>query len=127
MNVVDNMIVPARRADEDAASSVKTVRKALAILDAFAAAEMPLSVAEVAIRAGVTRPTAHRLARTRPCPSRSGTSRADRRRQAIQIRRDGAGQKWYKTVECHGSKIMGIHDLGQRGRGRPPRRPRRRA
>jgi DNA-binding IclR family transcriptional regulator len=43
---------------------VKTLRKALAILDAFALAEHPLSVAEVAVRADVTRPTAHRLVQT---------------------------------------------------------------
>jgi IclR family pca regulon transcriptional regulator len=43
---------------------VKTLRKALAVLDAFAATGQPLSVAEVAVRAGVTRPTAHRLVQT---------------------------------------------------------------
>jgi DNA-binding IclR family transcriptional regulator len=45
-------------------SAVKTLRKALAILDAFAEGGHPLSVAEVAVMAGVTRPTAHRLAQT---------------------------------------------------------------
>jgi DNA-binding IclR family transcriptional regulator len=53
-----------RRSDESDLSAVKTLRKALAILDAAAAAERPLTVAEVAIRAGVTRPTAHRLIQT---------------------------------------------------------------
>jgi DNA-binding IclR family transcriptional regulator len=50
--------------DENDGSAVKTLRKALTILDAFASAEMPLTVAEVAIRSGVTRPTAHRLVQT---------------------------------------------------------------
>jgi DNA-binding IclR family transcriptional regulator len=53
-----------RRSDESDLSAVKTLRKALAILDAFAAAERPLTVAEAAVRAGVTRPTAHRLIQT---------------------------------------------------------------
>lgn len=53
-----------RRTDEGDLSSVKTLRKALAILDAFAVAERPLSVADVAVRAGITRPTAHRLIQT---------------------------------------------------------------
>lgn len=43
---------------------MKTLRKALSILDAFADAEHTLSVAEAAARAGVTRPTAHRLVQT---------------------------------------------------------------
>jgi IclR family acetate operon transcriptional repressor len=50
--------------EDSGLSAVKTLRKALAVLDAFAAAENPLSVAEVALRAGVTRPTALRLAQT---------------------------------------------------------------
>lgn len=54
----------AKKRDESALSAAKTLRKALAILDAFASAERPLSVAEVAVRAGVTRPTAHRLVQT---------------------------------------------------------------
>ncbi len=53
-----------RKSEETDLSAVKTLRKALAILDAFAAAERPLTVAEVAVRAGVTRPTAHRLIQT---------------------------------------------------------------
>jgi IclR family KDG regulon transcriptional repressor len=52
------------RNDETDGSAVKTLRKALTILDAFASAEMPLTVAEVAIRSGITRPTAHRLVQT---------------------------------------------------------------
>jgi DNA-binding IclR family transcriptional regulator len=54
----------AKKAEDADLSAVKTLRKALAILDAFAAAERPLTVAEVAVRAGVTRPTAHRLIQT---------------------------------------------------------------
>jgi DNA-binding IclR family transcriptional regulator len=53
-----------KKADDADLSAVKTLQKALAILDAFAAAERPLTVAEVALRAGVTRPTAHRLIQT---------------------------------------------------------------
>lgn len=53
-----------KKLDESSLSAVKTLRKALGILDAFALAERPLSVAEVAVRAGVTRPTAHRLIQT---------------------------------------------------------------
>ncbi len=60
VEVVDS----AKKRDESALSAAKTLRKALAILDAFAVAERPLSVAEVAVRAGVTRPTAHRLVQT---------------------------------------------------------------
>jgi IclR family KDG regulon transcriptional repressor len=52
------------KTDDADLSAVKTLQKALVILDAFAAAERPLTVAEVAIRAGVTRPTAHRLIQT---------------------------------------------------------------
>jgi DNA-binding IclR family transcriptional regulator len=52
------------KGDDADLSAVKTLKKALNILDAFAAAERPLTVAEVAIRAGVTRPTAHRLIQT---------------------------------------------------------------
>jgi DNA-binding IclR family transcriptional regulator len=64
MTAVPRTELPSRRAEESDSSAVKTLRKALAILDAFAAAETPLTVAEVAIRAGVTRPTAHRLVQT---------------------------------------------------------------
>jgi len=53
-----------KRVDDSSLSAVKTLRKALAILDAFPSAERPLSVAEIAVRAGVTRPTAHRLVQT---------------------------------------------------------------
>ena len=53
-----------KKTDDADLSAVKTLRKGLAVLDAFAAAERPLTVAEVAIRAGVTRPTAHRLIQT---------------------------------------------------------------
>lgn len=64
MSALPETLIPIRRRTENDASAVKTLRKALAILDAFAAAEIPLTVAEVAIRAGVTRPTAHRLVQT---------------------------------------------------------------
>jgi DNA-binding IclR family transcriptional regulator len=53
-----------KRPEDADLSAVKTLRKALTILDAFAAAERPLTVAEVAIMTGITRPTAHRLVQT---------------------------------------------------------------
>jgi DNA-binding IclR family transcriptional regulator len=52
-----------RPGDNDLAA-VKTLHKALALLDAFAVAERPLTVAEAAGRANITRPTAHRLIQT---------------------------------------------------------------
>ena len=56
--------LPLRKPEDSDLSAVKTLRKALTILDAFAGAERPLTVAEVAIMTGMTRPTAHRLAQT---------------------------------------------------------------
>jgi IclR family acetate operon transcriptional repressor len=53
-----------KQLDDSRLYAVKTLRKALAILDAFAVAERTLSVAEVAARTGLTRPTAHRLVHT---------------------------------------------------------------
>jgi DNA-binding IclR family transcriptional regulator len=53
-----------RKPEESDLSAVKTLRKALTILDAFASSERPLTVAEVAIMTGITRPTAHRLVQT---------------------------------------------------------------
>lgn len=64
MNTAIGKDAATRRAEEKDTSAVKTLHKALVILDSFAAAEMPLTVAEVAIKAGVTRPTAHRLVHT---------------------------------------------------------------
>lgn len=46
------------------ASAVKSLRKALSILDAVAASDRPVSVAEIALQAGIARPTAHRLIQT---------------------------------------------------------------
>jgi DNA-binding IclR family transcriptional regulator len=45
-------------------SAVKSLRKALTVLNAVAAAERPLTVAEIALRAGIARPTAHRFVQT---------------------------------------------------------------
>lgn len=53
-----------KKLDDADLSAVKTLRKALVILDAFAGAQRPLSVAEAASRAGITRPTAYRLIQT---------------------------------------------------------------
>ena len=44
--------------------AVKTLGKALTILEVFASSHQPLTVAEVALKAGVTRPTVHRLIQT---------------------------------------------------------------
>jgi IclR family KDG regulon transcriptional repressor len=49
---------------EDETSSVKSLHKALAILEAVATAEKPPRIAEVAVKAGISRPTAHRIAQT---------------------------------------------------------------
>jgi DNA-binding IclR family transcriptional regulator len=56
--------LPPKRPEDSDLSAVKTLRKALTILDAFASAERSLTVAEVALMTGVTRPTAHRLVQT---------------------------------------------------------------
>ena len=45
-------------------SAVKTLGKALTILEVFASNHQPLTVAAVASKAGVTRPTVHRLIQT---------------------------------------------------------------
>lgn len=45
-------------------SAVKSLRKAVAVLNAVARAERPLTMAELAVRAGIARPTAYRLVQT---------------------------------------------------------------
>ena len=45
-------------------SAVKSLRKALTVLNAVAGAERPLTVAEVAINSGIARPTAYRFVQT---------------------------------------------------------------
>ena len=60
---VDNE-VEAEAADESDRSAVKSLRKALGVLGTIAAADRPLSVAEVAVRCGIARTTAHRLVQT---------------------------------------------------------------
>lgn len=52
------------RADDNDRSAVKSLRKAMAVLDAVARAERPLTMAELALRAGIARPTAYRLVQT---------------------------------------------------------------
>jgi IclR family acetate operon transcriptional repressor len=49
---------------EEDRSSVKSLQKALAVMKAVAAAETPPRIAEVAIVAGISRPTAHRIVQT---------------------------------------------------------------
>lgn len=53
-SVVDDLRLP----------GVKTLGKALTLLDVVAAAEHPPTVSELALKAGLTRPTAHRLVQT---------------------------------------------------------------
>lgn len=48
----------------NSASTVKTLRKALSILDIVASADTALTVAEIALKSGLSRPTAHRLVQT---------------------------------------------------------------
>jgi len=64
MQSAADTVVPLRRPEDSDLSAVKTLRKALTILSAFAGAERPLTVAEVAIITGITRPTVHRLVQT---------------------------------------------------------------
>ena len=45
-------------------SAVKSLRKALTVLNAVAGAERPLTIAEVAVNAGIARPTAYRFVQT---------------------------------------------------------------
>ncbi|MBN8921361.1 MAG: helix-turn-helix domain-containing protein, partial [Rhizobiales bacterium] len=45
-------------------STVKSLRKAMAVLNAVALAERPLTIAELAVRARIARPTAYRLVQT---------------------------------------------------------------
>jgi DNA-binding IclR family transcriptional regulator len=52
------------RSDEHDRSAVKSLRKAVAVLDAVARSERPLTMAELAVRAGIARPTAYRLVQT---------------------------------------------------------------
>ena len=51
-------------ADDPDRSAVKSLRKALAVLNVVASAEHPLTVANVAINAGIARPTAYRFVQT---------------------------------------------------------------
>jgi IclR family acetate operon transcriptional repressor len=50
--------------DDPRLYSVKTLGKALTLLDVVAASEHPPTVSELALKAGLTRPTAHRLVQT---------------------------------------------------------------
>lgn len=56
--------VRASGAEENERSAVKSLRKAVAVLNAVARAERPLTMAELAVRAGIARPTAYRLVQT---------------------------------------------------------------
>jgi DNA-binding IclR family transcriptional regulator len=57
---------PARatKSQPDKPLAVKTLRKALRILDEFAISDKPLTIAEVSARVGIARPTAYRLVQT---------------------------------------------------------------
>jgi len=56
-------IAPAASANGDP-DVVKSLRKAMGILEAIAASERPLSVAELSAATGLTRPTTHRIVQT---------------------------------------------------------------
>jgi IclR family KDG regulon transcriptional repressor len=51
-------------ADNVDGTAVKSLRKALAVLNVVAGADRPLTVADVAIKAGIARPTAYRFVQT---------------------------------------------------------------
>ncbi|HET9904224.1 MAG TPA: IclR family transcriptional regulator [Xanthobacteraceae bacterium] len=53
-----------RRSAASDRSTVKSLRKAMAVLHAVAVAERPLTIAELAVRARIARPTAYRLVQT---------------------------------------------------------------
>jgi DNA-binding IclR family transcriptional regulator len=50
--------------DDNDRSTVKSLRKAMMVLQTIARAERPLTIAELALRAGIARPTAYRLVQT---------------------------------------------------------------
>src|SRR5450755_2564016 len=50
--------------DDSERSTVKSLRKALTVLNVVASADRPLTIAEVAIAAGIARPTAYRFVQT---------------------------------------------------------------
>ena len=55
--------LPDLNSDDDR-GAVKSLQKALAIMEAVGAAETPPRIAEVALMAGISRPTAHRIVQT---------------------------------------------------------------
>lgn len=57
-------LIKSDTSDDPDRSAVKTLRKALTVLNVIAAAERPLSIAEVAFNAGIARPTAYRFVQT---------------------------------------------------------------
>jgi IclR family KDG regulon transcriptional repressor len=62
--VAPSMPIKTDRADDPDRSAVKSLRKALTVLNVIAGADRPLTVAEVAINAGIARPTAYRFVQT---------------------------------------------------------------
>lgn len=57
------MNLPKLQAEDDT-NSVKSLQKALSVLEAVGSAEKPPRIAEVAVRTGISRPTAHRIVQT---------------------------------------------------------------
>jgi IclR family acetate operon transcriptional repressor len=53
-----------KRGDDADRSTVKSLRKAMTVLNVVATAERPLTIAELAVRARIARPTAYRLVQT---------------------------------------------------------------
>ena len=56
-------LMPAAAGD-DGRNAVKSLRKAMTVLNVVAAADRPLTIAEIAVRAGIARPTAYRFVQT---------------------------------------------------------------
>lgn len=59
--------VMARQPQNADRSTVKSLRKAMGVLNVVASAERPLTIAELAVRARIARPTAYRLVQTLAC------------------------------------------------------------
>ena len=55
---------PAIRVTDDERGMIKSLQKALAVLQTVGKAEIPPRIAEVAMAVGITRPTAHRIVQT---------------------------------------------------------------
>jgi IclR family KDG regulon transcriptional repressor len=55
---------PSVRINDDDRGMIKSLKKALAVLEIVGKADVPLRIAEVALAVGISRPTAHRIVQT---------------------------------------------------------------